>query len=285
MLQHEAGRHQAQLVAQQLQIFLGPFERWLDAQIDRRLVRTFFLALQAIVRFRHSRCGLLLSELDAHVLSPSQAPAGTKRLSNLLHSHRWSHTPLDRFLCHRADQTMGQLEETGEAALAIWDLHRRQYRKTGILAVPVHHPQLDEELWLVVSRPGKGRKPWYLLTNEPIACPDDAWRVVLAYARRWQVEMCYRACKTDLAMESPRLWFWETRLKLLLMVSLVYAFLLSLLNKDSGSLVQDLLRSWCHRTGKRYREAAIPLSRIRAALSSLWLSYPPTFTICQETPG
>ena len=41
MLQREAGRHQGQLVAQQLQIFLGPFERWLDAEIDRRLGRTF----------------------------------------------------------------------------------------------------------------------------------------------------------------------------------------------------------------------------------------------------
>ena len=121
MLQHRAGRDQAQLVAQQLQLFLGPFEQWLDAQIDRRLVRTFFLALQAIVRFRHSRSGLLLSELGAHVLSPSRAPAGTKRLSNLLRSPRWSHTLLDRFLWHRADQALVQLEETGETALAIWD--------------------------------------------------------------------------------------------------------------------------------------------------------------------
>ena len=45
-------------------------------------------------------------------------------------------------------------------------------------------------------------------------------------------------------MESPRLWFWEKRLKLLLMVSLVYAFLLSLLAPDLVSLVQDLLRGW-----------------------------------------
>ena len=35
-----------------------------------------------------------------------------------------------------------------------------------IVAVPVRHPQMDDALWLVVSRPGKGRKPWYLLTNE-----------------------------------------------------------------------------------------------------------------------
>ena len=112
----------------------------------------------------------------------------------------------------------------------LWDIHRRQYRKTGIVYLPVRHPQVDQSLWLVVSRPGQGRKPWYLLTNEPIATVDDAWKVVFAYARRWQVELCYRACKTDLAMESPRLWFWENRLKLLLMVSLLYSFLLSLLD-------------------------------------------------------
>ena len=167
----------------------------------------------------------------------------------------------------------------------IWDLHRRQYRKTGIVAVPVRHPQLGDELWLVLSRPGKGRKPWYLLTNEPIATPDDAWRVVMAYARRWQVEMCYRACKTDLAMGSPRLWFWENRLKLLLMVSLVYAFLLSLLAAALTPLVQDILRRWCHRTGERYRQAAVPLSRLRAALSAIWLTHPPHFTSASQTPG
>ena len=167
----------------------------------------------------------------------------------------------------------------------IWDLHRRQYRKTGIVAVPVRHPQMDDALWLVVSRPGRGRKPWYLLTNEAIETVDDAWRVVFAYARRWQVEVCYRACKTDLAMESPRLWFWKNRLKLLLMVSLVYAFLLSLLAPDLAPLVQDLFRRWCHRTGKRYRQAAIPLSRLRAALSALWLTHPPAFTTPYQNSG
>ena len=433
MLRHRVGRRQGQEVANLLQSFTGPLEQWLDEQIDRRLVRTFFLALVSIVRLRNSRSGLLLSELGAHILSPAQAPAGTKRHSNLLRSPKWSHTPLDRFLWHRADQTLSQMEEQDGLALAIWDesvlekpestaleglcpvrsskaarlkrikpgyyhppggppvfvpglqwltvmlagmqgppalaamrwwtsrgrlasqrrdetasllsrcarrwqrrvvhvfdrgfagtpwlreladhqlrfilrwptryrladgkgerpawqitrgkrsqdhrqvwdLHRRQYRKTGIVAVPVRHPRVDGELWLVVSRPGRGRAPWYLLTNETIGTVDDAWRVVMAYARRWQVEMCYRACKTDLAMESPRLWFWENRLKLLLMVSLVYAFLLFLLAPHLVPLIQELLRNWCHRTGERYRQAAIPLSRLRAALSSLWLSHPP----------
>ena len=155
------------------------------------------------------------------------------------------------------------------------DLHRRQYRNTGIVSVPVRRPKVEGELWLLVSRPGRGRAPWYLLTNETTGTANDAWRVVMAYARRWQVEMCYRACKTDLAMESPRLWFWENRLKLLLMATLVYAFLLSLLAPHIAPLIEELLRNWCHRTEEQYHQAAIQLSRLRVALSSLWLSHPP----------
>ena len=33
---------------------------------------------------------------------------------------------------------------------------------------------------------------------------------------------------------------------------------------------------WCDRTGKRYRTFAIPLYRLRSALSRLWLNYPPS---------
>ena len=119
MLRHGVGREQGEEVADLLQSFIGPLEQWLDRQTDRRLVRTFFLALVAIVRLRHSRSGLLLSELGAHILSP--APAGTKRLSNLLRSSKWSHTLLDEFLRHRAEQSLSHLEQRDELALAIWD--------------------------------------------------------------------------------------------------------------------------------------------------------------------
>ena len=121
MLRHGAGRRQGQELANLLQSFIGPLEGWLDQQVDRRLVRTFFLALAAIVRLRHSRSGLLLSELGAHVLSPAQAPAGTKRLSNLLRSPKWRHNLLEKFLWQRADQELTQLEDRDELALAIWD--------------------------------------------------------------------------------------------------------------------------------------------------------------------
>ena len=106
MLRHRVGREQGQEVADLLQSFIGPLA-------DRHLVRTFFLALAAIVRLRHSRSGPLLSELGAHILSPAQATAGTRRLSNLLRSAKWSHTLLERFLRHRAEQQLAQLEEQG----------------------------------------------------------------------------------------------------------------------------------------------------------------------------
>ena len=121
MLRHRVGRRQGQEVANLLQSYIGPLAEWLDQQVDRRLVRTFFLALVAMVRLRHSRSGLLLSELGAHILSPAQAPAGTKRLSNLLRSPKWSHTLLERFLWHRADRELAQLEQRGELPLATWD--------------------------------------------------------------------------------------------------------------------------------------------------------------------
>src|SRR6185436_12355971 len=104
----------------------------------------------------------------------------------------------------------------------------------------------DTPLWLVISR-RKGKEPWYLLTNEPSETAALAWAVVQAYARRWQIEVTFRYNKSELALESPRLWTWERRLKLLLLVSVAYAFLLSLLAPTREPLRVWLLRFFCHR--------------------------------------
>lgn len=435
---------QAQAFGGRLRDFVEPLLVELDQQLDRRLVRTFLMSLQAIVTLRHTGYGLLLSELGGYILGPAQAPAGTKRLSNLLRSKKWGHESISHFLWRQANSRLEELAEQEQLALAVWDesvvekpeshaleglcavrssqaarlkrikpgfynppggrpifvpgmqwlsvmvlgmsgpptlaamqwwttrgqlassrkaelkhmlkqcahqwgkrvLHvwdrgfasrtwveaaivhdlrfllrwkkgqklvdaqgsrkawqitrgkrslgyrliwdarRRCQRKTGIYFTQVTHPDFpDTDLWLLVSRPGQSRSPWYLLTNEPIPDLDTAWRLVLAYARRWQVEMAYRFSKTELAMQSPRLWFWHNRLKLMLMVSLVYAFLLSLLTDDLQPALSDLLRQWCHRTGKRHRDVSLPLYRIRSALSRLWLRHPPILDLYSLTPG
>lgn len=441
MLNYEESQEQSQEFGARLGEFIGPLLKEMDRQVDKRLVRTFLKTLEAIIRFRHSAYGLLLSELGAYILTPEHAPAGTKRLSNLLRSDRWTGKLIEGFLwgkaCQGVSEAVGQQEDVfiawdesvveksesialeglcpvrsttaarlkrikpgyfsppggppvfvpgmqwisllvlvsnlppvvatmqwwttrgphasqrrdeerillkrceqawgqrvihiwdrgfasipwletvfqsrlrfivrwpkrfrllnakgellntwkvtrGKRSMGyrnIWDNRRHCWRKTGILFAPVRLPDFPDPLWLVVSRPGRGREPWYLLTNEPMCSVDDAWRIVFAYARRWQIETAFRFSKTELAMESPRLWFWHNRIKLMLMVTLVYAFLLSLLALPEP-VRSALLQSWCHRTGKRYRDASIPLYRLRSALSCLWASHPPSLAF--QNPG
>jgi len=155
----------------------------------------------------------------------------------------------------------------------IWDARRRCYRKTGILALPIHLPDDDRQLFLVVSRPGYGRKPWYLITTEPVHTAEQAWQIIFAYARRWQIEMSLRFTKSELAFESPRLIKWEARLKFLLIASLAYAFLLDLL--PNTDFILTLISRYCHRTGKWSRMISAPLYRLRLAISRLWLDLRP----------
>ena len=70
------------------------------------------------------------------------------------------------------------------------------------------------------------------------------------------------------------LWDGQLR-KLLLVVRLVSAFLLSVLEQEQDLLRQCLLERWCQRTGQRARKTRAPLYRLRWALSHLWQRAPP----------
>jgi hypothetical protein len=428
----QASAYAADRLSRHLVTFLAPFLRTLDQRLDRRLVSTFLAALIAIVQWRNRPHGLLLSELGAYLLTPEHAPAGTKRLSNLLRSQRWCATLIADWLWRQAQTRVHSLQSAGDQPLVVWDgsvlekpetlknddlcavrsskarrlkrirpgffnppggrpicvpglhwlgllvlgrsgaptvaamrwwtkrgarasdqqtelrslltqsvrawgrtvlhiwdrefasgpwlqvmleanirfvvrwkkrqklldgwgearaaweitrgkrswdyrylrdSHTKERHKVGVVATCVTHPMHPQPLWLVVARPGHHHEPIYLVTSEPIRSVEEAWRVALAYGRRWQIECAWRYSKSELAMESPRVWTWERREKLLLMVTLIYAFLLSLLASEWEELRNWLLRAWCHRTGKRSREVAAPLYRLRSALSRLWQAY------------
>ena len=439
----QVSAEKSEVIEQQLLLFLKPLLVVMDEMLDKRLVRTLVRTVIAIISFRHGRNGLLLSELGGYILKPAQAPAGTKRLSNLLRSKGWEYGIIEAFLWQGSDTCVQALKERGEEALLVWDesvlekasslaleglcavrssvarglkrikpgfytppsapicvpgmnwvgvlamgmsgppqvaamrwwtsrgdfasdkrseeekllgecvrrwghsvLHvwdrgfagspwlgivlthnirfvlrwqkgyklmddqghkrkawqlcrgkrsvahlqiwdgrRKVQRPIGIYFRPVFHPDYPTvPLWLVVSRQGPGRQPWYLLTNQPVFSARQAWHFIRAYARRWQIEMTWHYSKSELAMESPRLWSWANRLKLLLIATLAYAFLLSLLSFDS--LCLWLLQSWCPRTGKRCRDVSTPLYRLRSALSRLWLAHPPpNFLLPSESSG
>ena len=409
--------------------------RRLSCQLDRRLVQTFFDLMRVILMHRHRNQGLVLSELGGYLMGMEHAPAGTKRISNLLHSLRWTSDLLEQWLWEQGDEKVATCQHPRDDTYVIWDeseiekseslkperlcavrsvkarrlkrikkgyfnppggrpvfvpgfhwfqvvvtgfkgapclahwhwwttrgeaaskmreeegdvlrqlarrwgrqvIHvwdrgfagapwllqaflaqvlfivrwkkgnylidatgqrrkasdlsrrrrsvdhrmiydckRRCERKTGIVFFPVHLPDApDLHLWLVVSRPGPGRQPWFLLTNLPVTSAEDAWRVVLGYNRRWQIETCIRFQKSELAIESIRILDWETRKKLMFILAVLHSFLISLLATALDPLCRWLLQFWCHRTGKRSRSCAAPLYRLRLALSALWLAFRP----------
>lgn len=426
----------ARIVREELRRFVAPLLRSLDQHLDRRLVVTFLETLQALLIWRHRNLGMLLSELGSYLAPPGHAPAGTKRLSNLLRSPKWHARLLADWLWRQAVERVATLRADGQEALLVWDdsvleksesdhhpdlcrvrsskarrltrirkgfyrpprtgaplsvagLHwvgllvcglsgqptvaamqwwtrrgphttdhktvmgqllartrqqwgrqvrhiwdrgfagtpwlfqvletdlrfvlrwpkryklldpwgeprkaweiargkrawssyylydpkRKEQRKASVLAISVTHPEHACPLWLVVARLKGSKEPWYLLTSDVIRTADDAWGVVRAYARRWQIEQSWRYNKSELGCESPRVWTWERREKFLLMLTLVYAFLLSLLVRSLEALREACLRWGCHRTGKRSREVAAPFYRLRAALSRLLGAHPGT---------
>lgn len=430
----QGSRDVSRSLVQQCFEFLAPLLHDLDQVLDRRLVQTVLDLVVVIVMHRHRSHGLVLSELGEQLLGAAHAPAGVKRIANLLHSARWSGAVMEAFLWRQADHRIQELRDTEQVVYVLWDesvlekpeslkaerlcavrsskavrlkrikpgyfnppggrpicvpgfhwlqlvvvglrgrltlahLHfwttrgeaassrlgeetallqtlavqwgrqvvhvwdrgfasepwlsaaltqhlrfivrwkkgnkladaqgvlqkaweisrgkrsvdhrmiydcrRRCDRKTGVVFLPVQLPHTTTPLWLVVSRPGHGRLPWYLVTNEPITTAEDAWRIILAYNRRWQIEMSIRFDKSELAMESPRLRTWGARWKLLLLAALAQAFLLTLLASRFDEVREWLLTMWCHRTGQRSRTTATPLYRLRLALSNLWRTFRP----------
>jgi len=469
----------ANTISDQCQKFLKPFLKQLDRTLDLRLVRTLANTVTSIIRHRQRSTALLLSELGAYLTNPEHAPAGTKRLANLVHSSKWKAQAVEEYLLEqgrrRIDQelpgsvqgrvlcildgsvaekaescqieglapiisakarrlsrprprmgtgyyrgppgkpivvpgwhwvsvlltrwahvyerlplTLGawywytkpSLEPTNsenniprqkeaeadwtvlsrivaaygkEKLLHVWDrglangpwlgqvlsehwhfvvrwkkgnklrpagaasigniqASQTDREKDGVVAwrltirkrpwghrqvtnprnpsqcinvyfgaVPVCMLNRDELLWLVWARLGRetkrrrgGKEPWRLLTNEIVTTEKECWRIVEAYAARWQIEQVLRYSKSELGIESIRVKQWEVRQKLLAIVSLVYAFLIDLLGDSTGSLLKQVL-AWAHRTGRQAQSAWRPLYRLRMALSALWQKYTPNF--------
>lgn len=363
----------------------------LDELLDVRLVRTFFNLLAIILLFRNRRMGLLLTELGGYLCGHAHAPAGTKRISNLLRSKKWTSSFIDHYLFERASQRVSQLLKAGKRPLILWDdsriekheswsseglcsvwsskakrltqmrpgyyrppkericvpgfkwsgaflsalgsspsvcqmtwwttkgkhkehpnnitwrllakcqevlpkglLHvfdrgyasekmldylfhfkqdflirwrknvflmyqgqrlridkisrktkacfcrviydkeRKKTRKVSVGWTKVCHPEHpDNQLTLLIVRNIEyAGGPMYLLCSLDIQNAANAWEMVRTYAHRWEAEQGFRFLKSELGIESPRLWFWDNRLKLMAILTLVYDFLVQLFRRD-----------------------------------------------------
>ena len=104
----QAAQKAAQELTQSLEEFLSPLLLVLDTFLDKRLVRTLVQLCVASIRFRNQKQGLLLSELGSYLTGyqglSANAPAGTKRIGNLLRSLKWSIMQIDDYLLEEADK-------------------------------------------------------------------------------------------------------------------------------------------------------------------------------------
>jgi hypothetical protein len=104
----QGSAHYSEVVADLCYRFVGSLLADLHAHKDRRLVQTFLDLLLVIVMHRHRNQGLLLSELGGVLLGAGHAPAGTKRIRNLLHSPAWEAKIVDDYLWQQADLAIEQ---------------------------------------------------------------------------------------------------------------------------------------------------------------------------------
>jgi hypothetical protein len=108
---------------------------------------------------------------------------------------------------------------------------------------------------------------------------QQAWTIVFAYARSFDIEGTWRFSKSELGFECPRVRDPECCRKLLMMAALAYAFLLTLMSEEQRPLRIWLLNHYCHRRGHKARLVHLPLYRLRLALSRLWQRSPPRFEL------
>jgi Transposase DDE domain len=100
---------------------LWPMLARLKQQVDRRLVKTCLGLVMVILLHRHRNHGLLLSELGGYLLDPTHCQAGTKRISNLLHSQKWEAALIEEYLWQRGTERVEALWGASERPLVIWD--------------------------------------------------------------------------------------------------------------------------------------------------------------------
>jgi len=100
--------------------FLYPLAQELHTTMDIRPLRTLVQTVEALVAFRDSTHGLLLTALGSH-LDGLGGGGGTKRLGTLIRHRKWKARQIDTFVWQRADAQIRQWDQLGEDGLVIWD--------------------------------------------------------------------------------------------------------------------------------------------------------------------
>jgi len=97
--------------------------------------------------------------------------------------------------------------------------------------VKVRLPGREQTLTMVVARSPGHDVPFMLLTSLPVESGDDARRVLLYYARRWECEEGIRFLKSEVSLERVRTFNWTAICRLVLLCVLVMLYLTWMLER------------------------------------------------------
>jgi hypothetical protein len=159
--------------------FLGDLLWGLNEKIDRRLVSTFFGLVMAILMHRHRNHGLLLRELGGYLLGPERCCAGTKRISNLLHSEKWKAKLINRYLWGQGTARVAELQAAGELPLILWD-ERGLEKPESLKAERLCAVRSSKAQRLKRIKPGYFNPPG----GRPIFVPGFNWLQILVIGRK-----------------------------------------------------------------------------------------------------
>lgn len=180
----EEDRALAGEVARECWDFLAPLSKRLDVKLDVRLVRTLALSVMAIVRHRNRALALLLSELGCLIAGAKHAPAGTKRLANLVHSAKWGSSDIEDYLLDEGRRVVeGEAGRVAEGrAICILDSSVLEKPESAGLEglSPVRSSKARR---LDRSRPKMGRGYFRGKPGPPIVVPGFEW--VAAMVTGW----------------------------------------------------------------------------------------------------
>lgn len=156
-----------------VKIFLEPFMHYLTTKMDVRLVRTFHDAFVGILAHRDRANCLLLSELGGYIAGFLHAPSGTKRLSNLFRSERWTEKDIEEVRLKRTKEQVNIWHKSAHHVLGFIDDSRiekpESWFSEGLCAVYSSKAQR-----LIRIKPGYYRPP-----IKRICVPGYEWTALM----------------------------------------------------------------------------------------------------------
>ena len=155
----------------------------LQQQADKRISYTFFDTFIGILSNRNKPNSLLLSELGGHVNGPRHAPAGTKRISNLLSCKDWDHRLIEDELLKKSARRLSKKGEEGKRWLMHWD------------DSVIEKPESWKIEGLCSVRSSKGRrltriKPGYYKKIGNISVPGYEWSACVLSSEKDKPTIC-----------------------------------------------------------------------------------------------